>query len=99
MEIKGYIYAKINEYRLEGEGRYAFYIYGHTGMEEVGYIRVREVSFDLDVPDEKELDLKTVEVLKARLVKVRADHYREENAIQTQIDNLLALENKSETVQ
>jgi hypothetical protein len=93
VELKAYVHASINQYRCTGDDKYRFALFGHD-MTDSGYVLVKELTVDVEVPDEKDLDLKTVEVLKAKLKQVRVDHYQEEQRIQFQIDKLLALEHK-----
>ncbi len=94
MEVKAFIYAKLDKWRMQGEPKYRYAVDSIEFGADSDYIKVKEVTFEIDAPDEKELDAKTIIALQAKLKKVRADHYVEEQEIETEIANLLAIENK-----
>jgi hypothetical protein len=98
MEVKANVFARINEYGTGNGERYLYSIHSWNDAADIGYIKVKELTFEIEPMSDKVLDTKTVEILQMKLKQVKADHYVEEQRIQTQIDDMLAIEHKPDVV-
>lgn len=90
-----WIWAFLNE-RSYSESKWHYSITNHEGMEEQGWVLVEKRSIEFQVPDEKELTIKTVEAMRAHLQNMRAKHSSEEALLEERINNLLAIEYRPE---
>jgi len=95
MKIQAYLHASYNTYAEGGDPKFSFNFQG-CDMSQYGYIFLGEHELDLPVPDEKELLLAQVKVLKAKEMKIQAEAYKECERVREEIQKLMAIEYQGE---
>ena len=86
-----FIWAYLFQSAYSGD-RWNYSITNHDGMEENGWVLIEKRTVEFQVPDQKELTIKTVEAMRVHLANMRAKHASEETLLEERINNLLAIE-------
>lgn len=92
MNKQVWISATWNKYSKEFE----YSVRGYEPSSGAVVLEVRDIQFE--TPADKILKLRLAEVLRADLQKMRGDHYIDEKNAEEEIQELLALEDKSQDV-
>ena len=92
MEKTVYISASWNKYSKELEFMVTAY------RPSSGVVIMEERTIQFETPADKELKVRIAEVLRADLQTLRGEHYVEEKEKEEEIQELLALEDKSQEV-
>lgn len=93
MEVKVFIHASWNKY----SEKFNYEVY-NINMTEYGYILLEERVIEIDTPEERELRVRAADSLAAKLQKMRGEHYKEEQELEKERQELLALDFKQEAV-
>lgn len=92
MQTDVYIHAHWNKY----SEKFNYEVFNQD-MTEYGYVLIEKRTLDFETPEEKQLRIRAADALAAKLQKMRAEHYAEEQELETERKELLALEFKEET--
>lgn len=93
MKITMFIRATWNKYA--GDSGAFQYDVCNSDMTEYGYVMVDERELEFESPVEQDLKMRVIQSLKAKKEKKRAEAQAELNEIDEEIQELLAIEDKS----
>ncbi len=77
---------------------YSYTVTSQDGMQEHGWIPLETIEIERDVPEADELQKRTVDALRRKLAFARGEMQARINAMEQQINDMLALEHKPEGV-
>lgn len=92
MKIGVHVHAKFDEILKT----YTYEVYRWEDMSDLGYMRVHSTEIDFEPLDQGSMILKTIEVLRKAQTRLRTQAEEKVAFIQSQIDDLLCLEDKTE---